>query len=236
MTMLDGGEPVLIIISVIENGVFGTPYVLPVSPERIDAPEPQGLRRDRIINVGEVVSFEIRKPREINFSSFFPAQNDTYVNYLSLVGGEVEPPVDWLRRIRTFHNKTLQVVIPEMAITGQYKISDFRPYMQGGVGAEIGYDISFVQHQQVQIRAVGQSNAIAGTLPRALNIGAHEYVPKLSDNLAKIAQKVGLSPERITELNKVGNIQTIEAGKPLTIRSNQSYVVEFVDKGFLGTA
>ena len=45
--------------------------VLPVTPSIITVNQPQEVRKDMIVNVGEATDIGIRKPNFVSFSSFF---------------------------------------------------------------------------------------------------------------------------------------------------------------------
>ena len=47
-------------------------------PPAISVMDPQGIRRDVYINMGEVADIGIEKPIEVRFQSFFPYFSDTY--------------------------------------------------------------------------------------------------------------------------------------------------------------
>lgn len=205
--ILPEGDPSSVIISPIFNGSVTNAYILPVIAEPIRIGFPQGNRRDIIINVGEAVSFEHRKPNMISINSFFPETDDTYVDKLSLnPDGSITPPQHWVKRMRAFENRVLQITILNTGITGKYIIDDFHITYQGGVGKEIGYSVRFVQHQVIRIRALGETGVL-GVRERFPEFEiANEYLVKGDDSLIKIARKTGVPVQELINRNAISNL------------------------------
>ena len=45
---------------------------LPVTPSTITIDKPQGVRKDIIVNVGQIADIGVKRPKMISFNSFFP--------------------------------------------------------------------------------------------------------------------------------------------------------------------
>ena len=220
MTMkLEEGKASEVVISLIRDGVPARVFVLPVITSPIRIQVPQGTRKDKIINVGEVLSWEHIKPYTISISSFFPQTNEDYVNRLSLErDGSLLKPTLWDARMKRLQGVPLWIIIASMGIAGRYLMTNYAPRQEGGVGAEIAYDVMFTQYVETGIRALGQNGLVEITTPKYSYNRSNVYVARKNDSLTKIALKTGTLAEDLIDINQITNIDNIEENRELLLK------------------
>lgn len=207
-----------VVISPIVNGTVVAAYILPVIAEPIKVSYPQGLRKDKIIDVGEVVSFEHRKPRTITIDSFFPENNESYVNPLSLeANGSVLSPKLWANRFIRFGGTPIYVIISDMGLSGIYIINDFHIVLEGSVGKELNYHLSFIQYVETRIRSLGQDGINVIALKNGIRDTANRYLFEKYDSITKMARKTGISEEELISKNDISNLGRLAEGDLLIL-------------------
>lgn len=193
---------------------------LPVTPSIITVNQPQGIRRDIIVNVGEVADIGNRKPKNVAFSSFFPEHFDTYVNafrsHLS--------PSEWVNNFDILRGFYFPLVVTGLNVNGLYILGDFNYKQVGGVGGDIEYDVNFVQYRPVAIRNVNINEEFALEVSNVRNVVTstqeeQSYRIRRYDTWSSIAARFGLTPNELRLYNNRINIFDLIVGDIIYIPS-----------------
>ena len=192
--------------------------ILPVTPSVITVNQPQEVRKDMIINVGEATDIGIKKPKFISFSSFFTQHSDTYTNpYRTLVSPEV-----WLEYFDYLREIIFFIGIAGLRISGRYILADFVYKQVGGVGDDIEYTVKFTRYVPVGIRNVNVLNEAAIEVsnirnPSSARSAEQSYIVKSFDTWSSIARNFTLNPQRLREYNNSINVFELIVGATIYI-------------------
>ena len=189
---------------------------LPVTPSIITVDNPQGVRKDLIVNVGEVADIGPRKPNMVSFSSFFPQYQDTYTNITPFI--PPEPPIVWVKRFELLKDSFFRLVITGFNINDLYILdNNFSYKMVGGVGDDIEYSVKFIRHQPLAIRNVNINEEFALEVGNIRNVfssrnNEERYTVKINDTWSSIANKHNTSPNDLRSYNNKINIFDLVVG------------------------
>ena len=184
--------------------------VIPVTPSIITIDNPQGTRKDVIVNVGEVADIGVTKPDIISFSSFFPQYEDTYTNFTPHI--PLIPPMDWVDQFLLLKDSFFKLVISGLRIDDLYILDDNFSYkMVGGVGDDIEYSAKFIRYQPVAIRNVNINEESALEVSNIRNVFSSRnnetrHTVKINETWSSIANKYNTTPDELRSYNNKINI------------------------------
>ena len=188
---------------------------LPVTPSTITIDKPQGVRKDIIVNVGQIADIGVKRPKMISFNSFFPRHYDTYVNPQSL-SGSIQTPDDWVKEFERFEQQVLDLVITQphiygtenKGIAGKYLLDHFSIKHIGGRGGDIDYSARFIYHESVSIRRVDVSGStpveVTNVRQNTAQI-ARNYFVREEDSLITISRVTGVPVDELMAQNGIRN-------------------------------
>ena len=203
----------------------GKLYALPVTPSIITIADPQDIRRDVIINLGEIVDVGIRKPLIVSFSSFFPEFRDTYYNPNAY---NLEDPMVWVNRFKSFRRSPIDIEIPGLGIKGLYLLSEFIYKRVGGVGKDIEYSVKFVEFQSIGIRRTDLDNSSVlevTNINRSKGLTAASfYLAKRFDTWTSMGNLFGISPVELMKINDRVNKYDLRVDDAIRIANGDFYI------------
>ena len=206
-------EDMLISESVNEERFKGAFRHIPVVPSIITINKPQGVRKDIIINLGEVTDIGVRRPSMISFKSFFPVLKDTFVNPKADISIE---PLDWVKYFEGIENSVILFGITGLEIRGDYILDDFMYKRVGGVGDDIEYSVRFISHVPVDIRRADLASQPGVSVlnpfisrgistASSIEIGRHE-------SWVTAGRKMGINPHDLLAINNRINLYNLHPG------------------------
>ena len=191
--------------------------IIPVTPSVISVDNPQGVRKDIIVNVGEVADIGVRKPDMVSFSSFFPQHQDTYTNFNFHIE-PIQSPMDWVNRFLLLKDSFFKLTISGLGINGLYILDDNFSYkIVGGVGYDIEYSAKFIKYQPISIRNTNVNEEAALEVNNIRNVFSsrnkgESYTVKINDTWSSISNKYNISSNELRLYNHKINIFDLIVG------------------------
>ena len=203
---------------------------LPVTPTSITISDPNDVRRDVIVNFGEVTDIGIGKPSQISFSSFFPVFDDTFtIGAVNPNGTMITTPDEWITRFKSLKQKIILLNIMGMNISGKYIMADDFTYRSiGGTGGDIDYTVSFLEHKPVSIRSASPGSENILLIDNRENYGLEEtqvYLVRENDTWSSIANKFKVNTIDLAKHNRVSNLYALKSKMSLSIPSASNLLV-----------
>lgn len=166
------------------NTATNETFRFPVNPEEVQVQTEKQIETVNIYRLGEIDFPEGEKRKSISFSSFFPAEYDTYCQYVNIPN-----PIEAINKLDAWRKegKPLRLIITGTPINTLVIIASLSWTIRGGEVGDIYFDITLRSWQEVKIRAISTS-ATPAKRPDP-KPAPKVYVVKRGDSLWKIAKK-----------------------------------------------
>lgn len=137
----------------------GTKSRLPVLPETIQISNGSQNDSVSISGLGEVVIIQDRLAKTLSFSSFFPAQRSSLVEYAN-----PSKPWAFIERFEMFAavRKPIRLVVTGTSINLAVSIESFNYYESGGAVGDINYDLTLKEYREITPRKIDTSKKTSG--------------------------------------------------------------------------
>ncbi len=166
----------------------GTKSRLPVLPDSINISNDSQNESVNIAGVGEVTILQDPLAKSISFSSFFPAQESSFVEYPN-----PSKPWEFVERIEMFKEskKPIRFLVTGTPINMAVSIESFPLSESGGGVGDIYYDLTLKEYQFVSPRKIDTKGkvSIATSKRPDTKPKAKTHAVKPGDTLWAIAKK-----------------------------------------------
>lgn len=159
-------------------------FRFPVNPEEVQVQTEKQIETVDIYRLGEIDFPQGEKRTSISFSSFLPAEYDTYCQYVNIPN-----PVEAINKLDAWRKegKPLRLIITGTPINTLVIIASLSWTIKGGEVGDIYFDITLRSWQDVKIRTISATAATTTKRPDTKPV-PKIYVVKRGDSLWKIAK------------------------------------------------
>jgi len=169
------------------NTATNETFHFPVNPEEVQVQTEKQIETVDIYRLGEIDFPQGEKRASISFSSFLPAEYDTYCQYINIPN-----PVEAINKLDTWRKegKPSRLIITGTPINTLVIIASLSWIIKGGEVGDIYFDITLRSWQDVKIRTISAASATAATATKRPDTKPVPkiYVVKSGDSLWKIAK------------------------------------------------
>jgi len=138
----------------------GTQLHLPVNPSEVTIRQEKAIETINIINIGEVDFPVAEKLKEINFSSFFPKDYDSFCRY-----ADIPDPQEATNQITawTMGKKPVRFIVTETIINTLVLVTAHTATIKGGEPGDVYFDLTLRQWKEVKVRTAAEIAALTST-------------------------------------------------------------------------
>jgi nucleoid-associated protein YgaU len=201
----------------------GKDFRFPVNPEEIKIKTGKKINTIDVLNIGEV-DFPVGDLRtEIQFSSFFPVNYDSYCQY-----ADFPQPLDALKILNDirYSGQPVKLLITETPINNMVLLPEvqYTP-SKGGEPGDIYFDVTFRVWRELAVKTVSSSSInLSGLKTRPYSkTKAKIYIVRPDDCLWNIAKKELHDASRWREIYNLN--RKVIGPDPNKIKPGQKYVM-----------
>jgi len=135
---------------------YGPQLHLPVNPSEVTIRREKRYETVNIINLGEVDFPMGEKVKEITFSSFFPAEYDSYCNY-----PDIPDPQEAMNQLTAWmmSKKPVRLIITETIINVLVLISAHTTSLKSGEPGDVYFDLTCRTWREIKVRTAAEAAA-----------------------------------------------------------------------------